>query len=74
MQAHKVTISIPHQLYEFIEDYQAQHQCKGRSEVISTALQLLQQKQLEACYAEANKELQSDFDLTAGDGLENEAW
>jgi len=74
MQAHKVTISIPQQLYEFVEKYQTEHQCKSRSEVISAALQLLQQKQLEAYYLEANQELDHDFDATTSDGLENEAW
>lgn len=45
MHAQKVTISISQPLYKFIETYQSEHHCKNRSDVISTALQLLQQKQ-----------------------------
>lgn len=74
MYTQKVTISISQPLYEFIESYKAEHHCKNRSDVISTALQLLQQKQLEAYYREANQELNDDFDITAGDGLEDETW
>jgi len=74
MQAHKVTISIPGQLYEFIEKFQKENDCKSRSEVINRALALLQQQQLEAAYQEANQELNDDFDQTTADGLENESW
>ncbi len=74
MQAHKVTISIPDQLYEFIEKFQKENDCKSRSEVINMALALLQQQQLEAAYQEANQELNDDFDQTTADGLENESW
>lgn len=74
MQVQKVTISLSRQLYDFIENYQADHHCKSRSEVISAALQLLQQKQLETHYLEANHEVTEDFDLTLGDGLDDETW
>ena len=74
MQAHKVTISIPTQLYEFVEIYQSEHQFKSRSEVFQAALELLQQKQLEAYYAQANQEMNDDFDVTSADGLEDETW
>lgn len=75
MRVHKVTISIPQQLYEFVEHCQSQYNFKSRSEVISAALALLQQKQLQADYLEANKELQiDDFDVTVADGLDNETW
>jgi antitoxin ParD1/3/4 len=74
VQVHKVTISIPQHLYEFVEHYQSEHEFKSRSEVIGAALQLLQQKQLQADYLEANKELADDFDLTIADGLDDETW
>ncbi len=74
MHSQKVTISISKQLYEFVETYQAEHHCKSRSDVITEALWLLQIKQLEACYLEANEELNNDFDATAADGLDDEAW
>jgi antitoxin ParD1/3/4 len=74
MQTHKVTISIPDPLYAFIERYQSEHQFKSRSEVISAALKLLQLKQLEAFYAEANQELNDDFEATTSDGVDDETW
>jgi Arc/MetJ-type ribon-helix-helix transcriptional regulator len=74
MHSQKVTISIPQSLYEFVEAYQSQHHIKTRSDVISAALQLLQQQQLEAFYSAANEELNNDFDLTIKDGLEDESW
>ncbi len=74
MQVHKVTISISESLFKFIELYQTAHQFKNRSEVISRALRLLQQKQLEADYLAANQEIGEEFDISAGDGLDDETW
>lgn len=78
MQSQKLSISIPQQQFEFIEHYQAEHHYKTRSEVISKALQLLQQAQLEACYREASKEageVTDEFDSAISDGIdEDETW
>ena len=75
MNTQKLSISLPQQQYEFIENYQAEHHYKTRSEVIRKALYLLQQTQLEACYREANQELNNDFEITDSDGLEeDETW
>lgn len=74
MNTQKVTISISQSLYEFVEIYQTQHHIKSRSDVISAALQLLQQQQLEVFYAAANEELNNDFDVTTKDGLDDESW
>jgi len=75
MNIQKISISLPQQQYDFIENYQAEHHYKTRSEVIRDALYLLQQKQLEACYREANEEIETDFDITASDGVDdNETW
>lgn len=75
MNIQKISISLPKQQFDFIEHYQAEHHYKTRSEVIRDALYLLQQKQLEACYREANQELENDFDGTASDGIDdNETW
>jgi antitoxin ParD1/3/4 len=74
MQIQKVSISIPKSLYDFIESYQEDHHLKSRSEVISVALKLLQQQQLETCYLQANEELTNDFDATVSDGLDDETW
>ncbi len=74
MNTQKLSVSIPKQLYEFIEHYQAQHHYRSRSEVINDALYLLQQVQLEACYKEANEEIDEAFDVTSADGLDDETW
>jgi antitoxin ParD1/3/4 len=74
MQTQKISISLPLQQYEFIENYQAEHHYKTRSEVISEALHLLQLAQLEASYHEANKEIDATFDSTLTDGLDDETW
>lgn len=74
MNTHKISISLPNQLFEFIEEYQENHHYKTRSEVINQALYLLQQAHLEACYREASQEVNEDFEATTQDGLEDETW
>ncbi|OGV27416.1 MAG: hypothetical protein A3F18_03895 [Legionellales bacterium RIFCSPHIGHO2_12_FULL_37_14] len=75
MHAQKFSISLPQQQCDFIESYKSLHNYKSRSLVIQKAIYLLQQIQLEACYAEANNELNQDFDITISDGIEdNETW
>jgi len=75
MRNQKLSISLPQQQCEFIENYQTEHQYKTRSQVIQQALKLLEQAQLEVCYREANQEINDDFDATTADGIENdETW
>lgn len=75
MRTQKLSISLPEDQFKFIEQYQMQHHYKTRSEVISKALRLLQQTQLEACYREANQEIDEGFDAASNDGLDkNETW
>jgi antitoxin ParD1/3/4 len=76
MHAKKLSISLPAQQCKFIEDYLIDHHLKSRSEVIKEALYLLQQKQLEAYYREANQEIDVTYDENMSlDGIEeNEAW
>lgn len=74
MHTQKMSISLPQPLFDFIDDYQEKHHCKSRSEVVNQALYLLQQMQLESCYKEAEAEIDHSFDVTAGDGLEDETW
>jgi antitoxin ParD1/3/4 len=75
MQAQKISISLPQSLYEFITKYKMEHHCRNRSEVVNKAILLLQKKQLEECYREANKEIDENFEITNSDGLdENETW
>ncbi len=75
MQAQKFSISLSQQQVNFLSDYQRDFHVKSRSEVIKKALILLQQYQLEACYREANSEIDGAFDITINDGIEqNETW
>ena len=75
MHALKLSISLPEQQCEFIESYLIENHLKSRSEVIKEAVYLLQQKQLEIHYLEANQEIDAAFEHTSLDGLEdNEAW
>jgi antitoxin ParD1/3/4 len=75
MHAQKLSISLPQQQCEFIENYLIDHHLKSRSEVIKEAIYLLQQKQLEAYYSEANQEIDLAYENTSLDGIEeNEAW
>lgn len=75
METQKISISLSRQQFDFIENYQTEHPYRTRSKVISEALYLLQQTQLEACYREAAHETDDAFEITTSDGLEdNEAW
>lgn len=71
MRTQKVSVSIPRQLYEFIEEYQQAHHYSSRSQVIADALTVLREKQLEAYYLAAEKEIDEGFDTTSFDGLES---
>lgn len=75
MHAQKLSISLPQQQCDFIETYRVVHHIKSRSDLIKTALGLLQQLELEACYREANQEITQAFDITTADGLDSdETW
>lgn len=74
MSAEKLSISLSQSLVQFVEQYKLEHDCKSRSQVIETALQLLQTQELEKAYAEAAKEVDLDWDLTIADGLSDETW
>lgn len=72
MRVEKLSISIPVSFTHFIEEYQATHACKSKSEVIQIAINLLRQKELENAYCLANKEIDPEFDNTSADGLDDE--
>jgi len=74
MSTHKISVSIPDSLYEFVEASSATKQYKNRSEVFSAALRLLREQQLEAAYHEANSEIDADWDNTIADGIDDETW
>ncbi|CAN5326580.1 hypothetical protein BH10PSE19_BH10PSE19_23390 [soil metagenome] len=74
MHAEKFSISLSPAFAHFVTHYKIAHQCKSRSEVIQEALRLLQQKELEGFYLEANAEIDSLYENTSADGLDNETW
>jgi len=74
MQSQKLSISIPLDLMRFIEHYQITNKCKSSSHVIEKALILLQEKELELAYQQADAQVDTDWDVTAADGLVDETW
>jgi hypothetical protein len=59
---------------QFIENYKLTKGCKSRSEVIELAIELLRYQELERAYQEAATEINSEWDVTVGDGLSDETW
>lgn len=74
MLAEKLSVSLPAGLVGFIEQYRTAHALKSRSQVITEALELLRQQDMEAAYREASKETDTDFDIALADGLSHETW
>lgn len=74
MTAEKLSISLDPPLLEFLTQYQRVHQVRSKSEVLSRALALLREQELEQQYAEAMAQWQSSgeadlWDTVVGDGL-----
>ena len=74
MPSQKLSISLSPTLTRFIEHYKTAKGYKSRSEVISVALNLLQEKELFEAYRDADSEVDEDWDVTIGDGLSDETW
>lgn len=74
MPVEKISVSISSSLSSFIDNYKMTNGCKSRSQVIEEALTLLREKNLEKAYTEASAEIESDWEVVAGDGLANETW
>jgi antitoxin ParD1/3/4 len=73
MQSQKISISLPSEMMTFIENYK-ETRGKSRSQIISEALSLLRDKELEQAYREASEEVDEVWEVTTGDGLSNETW
>lgn len=73
MQAQKLSVSLPMSLVQFIENYKTAHDYKSRL-VIQSALELLQQRELETAYQQASQEVDPDWDVTLADGLIDQTW
>jgi len=74
MTAKKMSVSISEDLVVFIDSYKNNRGCKSSSQVVEEALMLLREQDLENAYREADKEINSDWDIVAGDGLGDETW
>lgn len=77
MTASKLSISLNTPIAAFIEQYQREHGLRTKSEVVSLALELLRERELEAQYAAAWQEWKESgeadvWDVTASDGLKRE--
>lgn len=75
MTASKLSISLDTPIAEFIDQYQQNHGLKTKSEVVSLALQLLREKELETQYADAWAEWKASgeaetWETVTADGLE----
>lgn len=74
MTASKLSVSLDSPIAAFVEQYQREHGLRTKSEVVSLALELLRERELEAQYAAAWQEWKGSgeaevWDVTAGDGL-----
>jgi Arc/MetJ-type ribon-helix-helix transcriptional regulator len=70
----KVSISLPPEILEFVEQYQQTHQAASRSEVFVEALRLLRERELAEAYRSASQEWEASEDArlwesTVGDEL-----
>jgi len=74
MTVRKMSVSISEDLVVFIYSYKNSRRCKSSSQVVEEPLRLLLEKDLESAYREADKEIDSDWDILAGDGLGDETW
>jgi Arc/MetJ-type ribon-helix-helix transcriptional regulator len=74
MKTKRMSISLSDSLIFFVEKYQIEKGFQTTTEVIEEALQLLKERELENAYKEASKDVETDWDILAGDGLEDETW
>lgn len=74
MHAEKISISLPSVLLDFVEEYRVKRGAKSRSDVIEQAILVLRERELESAYREASAEVDSAWDVTVADGLDDAAW
>ncbi|HEY9701934.1 MAG TPA: CopG family transcriptional regulator [Allocoleopsis sp.] len=74
MRSLKISISLSPDMMTFIEQYKKTAGCQSHSQVIAEALSLLQNRELEKAYQEASQEIDEVWDVTIGDGLNDETW
>lgn len=74
MQCQKLSISLPADMVNFIEQYRQTSGQTSRSQVVAEAIQLLQLRELEQAYREASMEEDNAWEATLEDGLSHETW
>lgn len=74
MSQEKLSVSVPAPLARFVEEYRSAHALKTKSSVVQRALEVLRERDLEAAYAEASRDVDPAWEATAADGLSDEAW
>lgn len=75
MSVSKISVSLETPIAVFVEKFQEVHGLRTKSEVVSLALQLLREQELERQYAAALKDWKEsgeadDWDIVVDDGLE----
>lgn len=73
MYSQKLSISLPGSLAQFVEQYKEVHACRSRSKVIEEAVSLLRARELEKAYRDAEQEKDTAWEVTATDGLDEDA-
>ena len=68
MSAEKISISLDSHLVGFLSRYQKAHAIRSRSEVVASALHLLEQAEARASYRGMLEELEASDDLAVWDG------
>jgi metal-responsive CopG/Arc/MetJ family transcriptional regulator len=77
MKIEKLSISLPKETLNFVEQYRKRHKLRSRSEVFAKAVRMLNEKDLAEAYrasARENRKLVKEWDVTVGDGLDDEPW
>lgn len=74
MRSPKISISLSPEMITFIEQYKKSAGCQSHAQVITEALSLLKNRELEKAYFEASLEIDSAWDVTIRDGLSDETW
>ena len=72
MRAEKLSVSLPESSARFLEEYQAKHALKSRSEVIELATRLLCERDHQSAHRLAARHADSAYEATASAGPADE--
>jgi metal-responsive CopG/Arc/MetJ family transcriptional regulator len=77
MKIEKISISLPKDAMNFVEQYRKQHKLRSRSEVFTKAIKALEQRSLAQDYRDSYRDHADEmkaWEVTVGDGLDDEPW